>query len=114
MTKVALGPDEFASAWAEGAKLTVDEAIAYTARGRGERKRPTTGWASLTPSELEVARLIGQHLSNPEIAARLFVSRATVKTHLIHVFAKLGVDSRSALAAEAARRGLQPQTRTPA
>ncbi|HWO92329.1 MAG TPA: LuxR C-terminal-related transcriptional regulator, partial [Methylomirabilota bacterium] len=62
-----------------------------------------TGWASLTPSELEIARLVGQHLSNPEIAARLFVSRATVKTHLVHVFAKVGVDSRSALAAEALR-----------
>ncbi len=54
-------------------------------------------------------RLVGQHLSNPEIAARLFVSRATVKTHLVHIFSKLGIDSRSALAAEAARRGIQPQ-----
>jgi predicted ATPase/ATP/maltotriose-dependent transcriptional regulator MalT len=91
----------FTTLWSEGAKLSSEEAIAYAVRGRGERKRPSTGWASLTPSELEVARLVGQHLSNPEIAARLFVSRATVKTHLVHVFAKLGVDSRSALAAEA-------------
>jgi ATP/maltotriose-dependent transcriptional regulator MalT len=96
---------DFSDAWAEGAKMSADEAIAYAARGRGERKRPATGWASLTPSEREVARLVGQHLSNPEIAARLFVSRATVKTHLVHIFAKLGVDSRSALAAEALKRG---------
>jgi len=96
---------DFSAAWAEGAKLTVEEAIAYAARGRGERKRPATGWASLTPSELEVVRLVGEHLSNPEIAARLFVSRATVKTHLVHIFSKLGIDSRSALAAEALRRG---------
>ena len=96
---------DFAAVWVEGAKLSADEAIAYATRGRGERKRPATGWASLTPSELEVARLVGQHLSNPQIAARLFVSRATVKTHLVHVFAKLGVDSRSALAAEALKRG---------
>jgi predicted ATPase/DNA-binding CsgD family transcriptional regulator/tetratricopeptide (TPR) repeat protein len=109
MAKVALGPDEFASAWDEGAKLTVEEAIAYTARGRGERKRPTTGWASLTPSELEVARLVGQHLSNPQIAARLFVSRATVKTHLVHIFAKLGIESRSELVAEVIKRGIQPR-----
>jgi ATP/maltotriose-dependent transcriptional regulator MalT len=108
----ALGPDGFAAAWAEGAKLSTEEAIAYAARGRGERKRPTAGWASLTPSELDVVRLVGGHLSNPEIAARLFVSRATVKTHLVHIFAKLGVDSRSELAAEAARRGLQPQSNT--
>src|SRR5216683_3738327 len=81
--KLALGADEFAAAWAQGAKLSAEEAIAYAARGRGERKRPSTGWASLTPSELEVVRLVGQHLANPEIAARLFVSRATVKTHLV-------------------------------
>jgi len=105
-TKERLGQDEFATAWAEGAKLSVDEALAYAARGRGERKRPSTGWASLTPSELEVARLVGEHLSNPEIAARLFVSRATVKTHLVHIFTKLGVESRSELAALTIKRQL--------
>ncbi len=106
--KLALGADGFAAAWAEGATLSAEEAIAYAARGRGERKRPTTGWASLTPSEVEVVRLIGQHLSNPEIATRLFISRATVKTHLVHIFSKLGIDSRSELAAEAVRRGMEP------
>jgi predicted ATPase/DNA-binding CsgD family transcriptional regulator len=105
----ALAPDDFAAAWGEGANLSVDAAIAYAARGRGERRRPTAGWASLTPSELEVVRLVGQHLSNPAIAARLFVSRATVKTHLVHIFSKLGIDSRSALAAEAVRRGIQTE-----
>lgn len=73
------GPDEFAAIWAEGARLSTDEAIAYAARGRGERRRPAAGWASLTPSELELVRLVGQHLTNPEIAARLFVSRAMVQ-----------------------------------
>jgi ATP/maltotriose-dependent transcriptional regulator MalT len=107
--KQALGPDGFAAAWADGAKLSPDEAIAYSGRGRGERKRPSTGWASLTPSELEVVRLVGQHLSNPEIAARLFVSRATVKTHMVHIFSKLGIDSRSELAAEAVKRTVRPQ-----
>jgi len=101
----SLGAD-FEIAWAEGAKLGPEEAIAYAARGRGERKRPSTGWASLTPSELEVVRLVGEHLSNPEIAARLFVSRATVKTHLVHIFSKLGVGSRSELATQAMRRRL--------
>ena len=102
--KNTLGPNDFAAARAEGAKLSVGDAIANAARGRGERRRPTTGWASLTPSELEVARLVGQHLSNPEIAAQLFVSRATVKTHLVHIFGKLGIDSRSELAAAAIKR----------
>jgi predicted ATPase/DNA-binding CsgD family transcriptional regulator len=105
----ALGPDDFAAAWTEGTKLSLQQAIAYSARGRGERKRPGTGWASLTPSELEVVRLVGEHLTNPDIAARLFVSRATVKTHLVHIFAKLGIDSRSELVAEGIRRRIQPQ-----
>lgn len=98
-----------AGAWAEGAKLSMEEAIAYAARGRGERQRPSTGWASLTPSEVEVVRLVGRHRSNPEIASRLFVSRATVKTHLVHIFAKLGINSLSRLVAEALRRGIQAQ-----
>ena len=102
--KNALGADAFAVAWEEGAKLTPDESGGYAARGRGERKRPASGWASLTPSELEVARLVGEHLSNPEIAGRLFVSRATVKTHLVHIFNKLGIDSRSQLVVEAVKR----------
>ena len=53
-----------------------------------------------------VARLVARHLSNPEISQRLFISRATVKTHLVHIFVKLGIRSRSELAAEAIQRGL--------
>jgi ATP/maltotriose-dependent transcriptional regulator MalT len=105
----SLGADAFTAAWGEGAKLSAEEAIAYATRGRGARRRPTTGWASLTRSELEVVRLVGEHLSNPKIAARLFISQATVKTHLVHIFAKLGIESRSELAAEAIRRGIRPQ-----
>jgi predicted ATPase/DNA-binding CsgD family transcriptional regulator len=88
-------------------ELETGEALAYAARGRGRRRRPATGWASLTPTETEVVRLVAQHQTNPEIAERLFISRATVKTHLVHVFAKLSVRSRSELAAEAASRGLR-------
>ena len=50
----ALGDDEFDAAWAEGAALSTEEAIAYAQRGRGERKRPSSGWASLTPMERDV------------------------------------------------------------
>jgi predicted ATPase/DNA-binding CsgD family transcriptional regulator len=107
----SVGADDFAAAWSEGAKLSPDDAVAYAARGRGERKRPATGWPSLTPSELEVVHLVGEHLTNPEIAGRLFVSRATVKTHLVHIFNKLGIKSRSELVAEAIKRGIQAQSR---
>jgi predicted ATPase/class 3 adenylate cyclase/DNA-binding CsgD family transcriptional regulator len=100
----ALTDSEFEAAWAEGAALSVHEAIAYAQRGRGERKRPSSGWASLTPSERDVVRLVREGLGNKEIAARLFVSPRTVQTHLTHVYTKLGLTSRIQLAQEAARR----------
>jgi DNA-binding CsgD family transcriptional regulator len=99
----ALGDQEFDAAWAEGAALSTEEAIAYAQRGRGERKRPASGWASLTPAERDVVRLVSEGLGNKDIAARLFVSPRTVQTHLTHVYTKLGVTSRVQLVQEAAR-----------
>ncbi|MGH3968000.1 MAG: LuxR C-terminal-related transcriptional regulator, partial [Mycobacterium sp.] len=96
---------DFETAWAEGAALSTEEAIAYAQRGRGERKRPTTGWASLTPTECEVVRLVSEGLANKDIATRLFVSPRTVQSHLTHVYTKLGLTSRVQLAQEAARHG---------
>ena len=102
--RAALGEEAFSDAWAEGASLSLDDGVAYARRARGERARPSTGWASLTPTELDVVRLVAEGLTNPEIGARLFISRATVKTHLSHVYAKLDVSNRAELAALA---GLQ-------
>lgn len=99
----ALGDNDFGEAWAEGAALSIEEAIAYAQRGRGERKRPATGWESLTPAEINVVRLVSEGLANKDIAARLFVSTRTVQTHLSHVYAKLGISSRVQLAQEASR-----------
>jgi predicted ATPase/class 3 adenylate cyclase/DNA-binding CsgD family transcriptional regulator len=99
----ALGEKDFDSAWAEGASLSTEDAIAYAQRGRGERKRPASGWASLTPAERDVVRLVSEGLANNDIAARLFVSPRTVQTHLTHVYTKLGLTSRVQLAQETAR-----------
>jgi ATP/maltotriose-dependent transcriptional regulator MalT len=94
----ALGDRAFTEAWAEGARLTLEEAVAYVRRARGSRRRPSTGWDSLTSTELEVVRLVVDGLNNPEIGRRLFMSRGTVKAHLSHVYAKLGVANRTELA----------------
>lgn len=70
---------------------------------RGPRKRPRTGWGSLTATERTVADLVAEGLSNPQIGDRLFVSRRTVQTHLAHVFQKLQISSRTELAAAVTR-----------
>ncbi|WP_157805037.1 helix-turn-helix transcriptional regulator [Mumia flava] len=75
-------------------------AVELARRMRGTRThRPSSGWGSLTPTEETVVALAVQGLTNPEIGTRLFISRGTVKTHLAHVYAKLGVSNRTALAA---------------
>jgi DNA-binding CsgD family transcriptional regulator len=98
-----MGDTDFDTAWAEGTALSTEEAIAYAQRGRGERKRPTSGWASLTPTERDVVRLVSEGLGNNDIATRLFVSPRTVQSHLTHVYTKLGLTSRVQLVQEAAR-----------
>ncbi len=61
-------------------------------------ERPVSGWASLTPAELSVVRVVGRGLTNRAAAAELFISPDTVNTHLRHAFAKLEIRSRVALA----------------
>jgi len=63
-------------------------------------------WESLTPAELRVVRQVSEGLTNKDIARALHLSRFTVETHLKHVFAKLGLSSRAALAAHAVRRDM--------
>jgi DNA-binding CsgD family transcriptional regulator len=99
----AMGETDFETARAEGAALSTDEAIAYTQRGRGERRRASTGWTSLTPAELDVVRLVSDGLANKDIASRLFISPRTVESHLSHVYTKLGITSRVQLVQEVAR-----------
>jgi DNA-binding NarL/FixJ family response regulator len=61
---------------------------------RSISRRVTKGWEALTPTEQRIAALVGEGLSNPDIASRLFVSRATVQTHVSRILTKLNVKSR--------------------
>jgi predicted ATPase/DNA-binding CsgD family transcriptional regulator len=98
-----LGEATFAALVGEGTDLGLDQAVRYGSRGRGPRRRPAIGWHSLTATEREVAALVAEGLTNPQIAERLFVRPATVKTHVSHIFAKVGVSTRAELAALATR-----------
>jgi DNA-binding CsgD family transcriptional regulator/tetratricopeptide (TPR) repeat protein len=65
---------------------------------RRARRRPQTGWESLTETEIRVADLLRTGCSNPDIAARLLLSRRTVETHVSHILAKLQAGSRREIA----------------
>jgi predicted ATPase/class 3 adenylate cyclase/DNA-binding CsgD family transcriptional regulator len=102
-----LDDDEAERATTEGRSLHWQAAAAYARRARGERKRPRHGWASLTPTEQQVVALVSDGLTNAQIASQLLMGQTTVKTHLAHIFNKLGVSTRAQLAGEAARRAQQ-------
>jgi DNA-binding CsgD family transcriptional regulator len=101
-----IGDAEFEALRAEAAGAGLDEIIEYVARSRGKRKRPLSGWQSLTPTERRAVSLVVEGLTNPQIAERMFIARGTVKIHLAHIFDKLGVTSRTQLAAKAVAEGL--------
>jgi DNA-binding CsgD family transcriptional regulator len=102
---VALARDRAANAFRQYAKLgaqwdigrAAERLRAYGIRRiqHSYRERPATGWEALTATEVKVARLVAQGLSNPDIAAELFLSRNTVQTHISHILAKLGAHSRA-------------------
>lgn len=103
-TRAALGDEGFATGIEAGRDMSLVEAVRLALRGKGGRRGPSSGWGSLTPTELEVVRLVREGLTNPVIAAKLVITSGTVKVHLSHIFTKVGVRSRAELAAEAARR----------
>ena len=78
---------------------SVARRLVQRVRGAGER---------LTPRELEVLRAVARGLSNAQIGAELFIGEATVKTHLLRIFAKLGVDDRTRAVTVALELGLLP------
>ncbi|MEU9130018.1 response regulator transcription factor [Kitasatospora sp. NPDC048540] len=75
--------------------------VAARLLGRVRSGRPT-----LSPRETEILQLVAEGLANRQISKRLFISEATVKTHLVHVYDKLGVDSRTGAVAAGLNSGL--------
>jgi non-specific serine/threonine protein kinase len=109
-----LEPDEFKSAWEAGRKMPFEEAIAeglaavaaIEAQLALSESSPGTASGGLTSREQEVLRLLVAGRSNQEIAEALFISRATARTHVANILAKLDVSSRTAAADVAHRRRL--------
>ena len=87
-----------ADAWARRVRAQL-RALGVRPGPRGSRHRPADGWESLTATERAVSLLVAEGLTNGAVARRLYISPHTVNTHLRHVFAKLGVSNRVALAA---------------
>ena len=87
-----------ADAWAGRVRAQL-RALGVRPAPRGPRHRPAGGWESLTGTERAVSLLVAEGLTNGAVARRLYISPHTVNTHLRHVFAKLGVPNRVALAA---------------
>jgi DNA-binding NarL/FixJ family response regulator len=102
--RTSLGDDEFARVWVVGRALTPEEVVASLDLTRSPLAPDVTAPATesaplpadLTPREYDVLLLVNEGLSNAEIARRLVISVATVKTHLAAVYRKLGVSSRLA------------------
>ncbi|MEV0460355.1 helix-turn-helix transcriptional regulator [Catellatospora methionotrophica] len=93
---------ELGAAW-EARRVEARGRLHGIRRGpRTIRRRPARGWDALTPSERHVARLVAKGMSNPDIAAELFVSRNTVQTHVSRVLSKLQMRSRIELIQQAA------------
>jgi DNA-binding NarL/FixJ family response regulator len=115
--RVALGAESFEAEYAAGRALDAAQVVAEigrtgTASGPGQVKAqvssagPGQDATVLTPRELDVLRLVARGLSNSGIAGQLVLSEHTVHRHLANILRKLGVPSRAAAAAWAARSGL--------
>ena len=108
----ALGEEGFRQALSLGRAMPLDEAVALAASlaaGPAAAAGPRTEPASASPlsaRELDVLRLLSTGQSNPEIAEALFIGRATVRTHVSNILAKLGAKTRTEAAAVGRQLGL--------
>ncbi|MDQ2652664.1 MAG: LuxR C-terminal-related transcriptional regulator [Chloroflexota bacterium] len=102
--RASLGASRFAATWATGRRLTPTEAVAAALTPFSPSA--ATSSVSLTPREVEILRLLASGMTDPAIAAALFISTRTVENHVARIFSKLGVRTRAAATAAAITRGL--------
>jgi non-specific serine/threonine protein kinase len=106
-----LGPRTFATEWSAGRNMSAEDAARLALRSGGpdlsdgfaESDGRAQGAPVLTPREMEVAGLVARGLTNRQAAEQLLVAPRTIETHLEHIFAKLGFQTRAEVAAWAAR-----------
>ncbi|WP_104103552.1 MULTISPECIES: response regulator transcription factor [unclassified Arthrobacter] len=94
-------PEEIRAAVAAAAQGRTALAPQVAGRLLGQLRSPET---TLSPRELELLQLLADGMANRAMARQLFISEATVKTHLVHIYEKLGVDNRTAAVNEARKR----------
>jgi predicted ATPase/DNA-binding CsgD family transcriptional regulator len=96
-----LGEESFSRAWQDGARLGLRDVAEETLQLRSDAARtlPDESWTPLTRREREVALLVGQGMTNKEIAGALVISQRTAEAHVEHVLVKLGFASRGQIAA---------------
>ncbi len=94
--RASLGEHAFATAWAAGRTLSPSQAVSEAQDSFVPPANSPHG--SLTPREDEILRLVALGMTNPDIAAKLFLSVRTVENHVAHILAKLGVRTRTAAA----------------
>ena len=98
--------DELLRAVRSAARGEVALSPSVAARLMSRLRTPTPSTGPLSQRELEVLRLVAAGNTNREAAARLFITEATVKTHLLNIYTKLNVNDRAAAVAEGYNRGL--------
>ncbi len=110
LARQALGEEADAAAWAEGERMTLEEALAYALEEptvpHGCSQAPERAAGPLSARELEVLRLVAEGLTDARVAERLHLSPRTVGRHLESVYRKLDVSSRTAAVKWAGELGL--------
>ena len=105
--RAALPDTAFEAAWRRGLALSLDEAAALGVEGEDRADVEGRGVDPLTPREREIAALVAEGLTNPQIAERLAISSGTVRIHVERILGKLGLTSRVQVATWVVRHGDQ-------